>query len=214
MRARGKEVVSVEEKRCVATTLERWERARISPAPLSRVGRSRRRRAQPGGAGGITHYSGFIVAAGQPCGGATTNARLERCATSCFRTFVTAPGRVVPRCSARTRHERSRPRPKTRQVADDGDSSFGCKKRKSIPYSLSWPRRRTLISRLAHTPGGPSNARVVTRLTPSTTHRSSRGFPDAGFPPRVTAASAAVRPYRARRPLRRRVGSSSHRQYR
>ena len=97
MRARAEEVVSVEEKRSVQATLERWERARISPAPLSRVGRSRLRRAQPGSTGGITHYSGFIVAAGQPCGGATTNARLERCATSCFRTFVTAPGRVVPR---------------------------------------------------------------------------------------------------------------------
>ena len=84
MRARAEEVVSVEEKRSVQATLERWERARISPAPLSRVGRSRRRRAQPGGAGEITHYSGFIVAAGQPCGGATTNARLERCATFVF----------------------------------------------------------------------------------------------------------------------------------
>ena len=84
MRARAEEVVSVEEKRSVQATLERWERARISPAPLSRVGRSRLRRAQPGSTGGITHYSGFIVAAGQPCGGATTNVLLERCATFAF----------------------------------------------------------------------------------------------------------------------------------
>ena len=80
----GEDFVSVEEKRCVAATLERWERARISPAPLSWAGRSRRRRAQTGSPGGITHYSGFIVAAGQPCGGATTNAWLERCASSEF----------------------------------------------------------------------------------------------------------------------------------